>query len=578
MTCLYRLLTIESAAKLIAVAAALSESEVLASLQPTGRLIGSGLIELNDGPDVLTAKLSLNYKLSELALSPQLDREKIMERFLPTARAPSLAWQDFDHLASGAATVRDLLAAAVRERRPGINILLYGPTGAGKTELARLLSGTLNVPLYVTGHDADEGEASDGYERLTSLRLGNRLIGSTDALLLFDELEDLFEWRFSGLSSKKHGAARMSKEWFNDLLETNAAPTIWVSNEVEGIDRAFLRRFTYALEFPPLSARQRARVLTRHIGTSEFFSSADVDAVAQRFDASPAQLGTAVAAARLLTPVFDRVAVEKLLAPVVKLVTGVDPASQIVFEAGRYQIDALNSPDDLAGIADQLAAWRPGVGLGVSMCLYGPSGTGKSEFVKYLAHRMGRRVVYRRVSDLQSMWVGECEKNIARAFREAEQDDAVLLFDEADTFLRDRQSARQSWEVSQVNEFLQQLELFRGVVACTTNLWRDLDPASLRRFVFKIEFRFLRVEQAVRLFRASFLSNGAEDELDERALGAELVRTPPLSPGDFAAVVRRLRALGQQPTTTEAVALLRAEASARGVVPQRLGFGLWEAQ
>lgn len=157
---------------------------------------------------------------------------------------------------------------------------------------------------------------------------------------------------------------------------------------------------------------------------------------------------------------------------------------------------------DLAAIADHLAGWQPGLGLGlgVSLCLYGPPGTGKTEYCRYLAHRMGRRVVYRRVSDLQSMWVGECEKNIAEAFREAREEDALLLFDEADTWLRDRRDAQRSWELSQTNEFLAQLERCRSVVACTTNLRHHLDPASLRRFIFKIEFRFMLPEQSAALF------------------------------------------------------------------------------
>lgn len=64
------------------------------------------------------------------------------------------------------------------------------------------------------------------------------------------------------------------------------------------------------------------------------------------------------------------------------------------------------------------------------------------------------------------------------------------MFDEVDTFLRNRENARASWEVTQVNEFLQQLEAFRGMVVCTTNLLHDLDPAALRRFVFKVEFAY----------------------------------------------------------------------------------------
>lgn len=72
----------------------------------------------------------------------------------------------------------------------------------------------------------------------------------------------------------------------------------------------------------------------------------------------------------------------------------------------------------------------------------------------------------RRASDLLSCWVGATEQNIARAFEEARKDDAVLLIDEADSFLQDRRGAGHSWEVTQVNEVLTQMENFEGGLYC----------------------------------------------------------------------------------------------------------------
>ena len=71
---------------------------------------------------------------------------------------------------------------------------------------------------------------------------------------------------------------------------------------------------------------------------------------------------------------------------------------------------------------------------------------------------------------------------------EAQADGAVLLLDEADSFLRDRRGAHHSWEVTQVNELLVQVECFDGLFFCATNLFEDLDDASLRRFDLKISF------------------------------------------------------------------------------------------
>jgi SpoVK/Ycf46/Vps4 family AAA+-type ATPase len=138
------------------------------------------------------------------------------------------------------------------------------------------------------------------------------------------------------------------------------------------------------------------------------------------------------------------------------------------------------------------------------------------------------------------MWVGGTEKNIAEAFREARKKKAVLIFDEVDSFLRDRREASRSWELTQVNEMLVQMERFQGIFLATTNLMEGLDPASLRRFDVKLEFGFLHPEQAWRLFAAECRHLGLEIR-EEEALRDGLRDLSHLTPGDFAAVRRQHR-------------------------------------
>ena len=148
-------------------------------------------------------------------------------------------------------------------------------------------------------------------------------------------------------------------------------------------------------------------------------------------------------------------------------------------------------------------------------------------------------LLVKRASDLQSMYVGECEKNLARAFREAEQDGALLLIDEVDSFLQDRRGAQPSWEVSQVNEMLTQMESFSGVFIATTNLMHGLDQAALRRFDLKVKLDFLRPEQAWALLQRHCVQLGlAAPGMQEQA---RLARLRQLTPGDFAAVLRQGR-------------------------------------
>jgi SpoVK/Ycf46/Vps4 family AAA+-type ATPase len=577
LTSIFGEVTLPDAASLVAAAIGAEPRAVLRALSPSGRLVESGIVSVDESDCYpLPGKIELKRGILDTLLTPGVDRRGLVARFLPELAPNDLAWDDFTHVEASARIARDLLAAALRAGRGGANVLLHGPTGTGKTALASLLAREIGAPLYVAGRSNEHGESATARERLASLLLGQRLVPRGASLLLFDELEDLFPGAMIELLVGSSRTAAMSKQWFNQLLESNPVPTLWISNRIEGVDPAFLRRFAYTVELSPLGPRQRSRVLGRHLGVSHRLSRADVEAVAERFRASPAQLGAAVATARLLAADGrpDRAALEQLLGPAEKLLTGVDPRRRHAFDAASYDVAGLASSEDLAGLAARLADWKAGDGRGLSLCLSGPPGTGKTELVRYLAHRMGRRVLHRRPSDLLSQWVGETEQRIAAAFRQAEDEDLFLLFDEADTFLRDRRGAGPSWERSQVNEFLQQLESYRGVVACTTNLREELDEAALRRFVLKIELRFLDPERALALFRARLARHLATPPSadDEAHVRRELGRLPRLAPGDFAAVERRLAALRTRVSVRDLVAALRAEVDVKPRARRAAGF------
>jgi SpoVK/Ycf46/Vps4 family AAA+-type ATPase len=213
----------------------------------------------------------------------------------------------------------------------------------------------------------------------------------------------------------------------------------------------------------------------------------------------------------------------------------IQPQSQIV-----YRLGAVNPDHDLTGIIQGLKKQGEG-----RLCLYGPPGTGKTEFATYLARQLDRPLLLKRGSDLLGPYVGETEANIAAMFHEARYEDAVLLLDEADSFLRDRSEARRSWEVTQVNELLTQMERFNGVFVCSTNLMDSLDTASLRRFDLKVKFDFLQPLQAWDLFRSIFKEQGVKLSRHKHWQG-KLKKYSLLTPGDFATVVRKSRISGRE--------------------------------
>ena len=123
---------------------------------------------------------------------------------------------------------------------------------------------------------------------------------------------------------------------------------------------------------------------------------------------------------------------------------------------------------------------------------YGKAGTGKSMTAEAIGQALGKKVYRISYAELESKYVGETPKNIRKAFALATKDDAVLIFDEADSFLGKRltsvtQSADYGVNITR-SVLLMELERFNGVVVFTTNLIKNYDQAFKRRILLNVYF------------------------------------------------------------------------------------------
>ena len=250
------------------------------------------------------------------------------------------------------------------------------------------------------------------------------------------------------------------------------------------------------------------------------------------------------------------------------------PAGMEVALPSNYSLEGLNIRGDvpLARIVEAVRRFRSGERRAdvdrprLGILLSGVPGGGKTAFCSYLARECGAPLHAVCASDLLSKWIGESERNLAAAFRKAREENAVLLLDEIDSFLFSRDGARHSWEVTQVNELLQQMERFDGVLVGATNLASALDRAVLRRFVFKLELDYLTDEGKRTFFRRFFRTPLTAAE--RRRLDA----IDRLAPGDFRTAYERLFYLGGDEGNAARLRALEQEAAAKGRGPVRVGF------
>ncbi len=572
----------------IADVAGVKAPEVAEALRAGSRLERIGLVEnlisehnITDLADLM----KVSEKLPPVLMREYRDQNELMAVFTRPATRSGLGLADFSFVQEDVQVLVSLLRNAVAGKEQGVNVLLYGPPGTGKTELAKVVTQAAGLDLFEVEYADRDGNSLSGRDRYRSLQIAQVFLkGSAHSALLFDEVEDVFPPISSEAAQLMARSEQLSapatssvsgKAWVNQILESNTVPTLWVTNRIEQIDPAFRRRFAYHLELrsPPPGAREG---IVRKTLEAVQVSDAFVAKLAARKGLTPAQIRTAVRFARLASAPADKLDAQVDGAGMQAILAGGRPSlMESLIErqlknadvalgnkseaSGRrsvttYDLAMLNveSRFEIPRIVQALKSRGHG-----TLCFYGPPGTGKTALAEHIASALEQPLLIKQASDLMSKYVGETEQNMAAMFREAEAEKAVLLLDEADSFLQDRRGAQRTYEVTEVNEMLQGMERYAGIFICTTNLLESLDQAALRRFTFKIKFMPLTAGQRETMFATEAL--GGDAALLTPALRTRLGQLTQLCPGDFAAVKRQVDILAAELSAEEFLAQLEAE-------------------
>ena len=440
------------------------------------RLQNKGLISKSD-------KDEINSNLIKIIINSKIrTKTQITKELIGTVKKTDLKTEDYSFFEKEQKIMENILKAAGKNKTKGINILLYGGVGTGKTQFAKLIAQNSKINMYEVEFPITDEEERSRFMRIQDLQSKQEILSkSENTCILFDEAEDIMNQFTSS-----------TKAYFNNLLEKSPVPVIWTTNNIYDVDPAFLRRMTYTLEFRKLSEEERLVVWKNVLKKNKFkVTQQKIEELNRDYDIAPSLISNAIKTTKLINGTEDDF--ETFIENVAQVVCKKkNVKNKKEFEFKGYNDNLVNTDLDTKKLTQQIKNCKK---LNFSLCLYGEPGTGKSLYARYLAKELGIEVVFKRASDLISPYVGETEQNIARAFSEAKSKKAMLIFDEADTFLQNRNNAVRSWEVAQVNEMLTWMESHEYPFVCTTNLLETLDEASLRRFTFKIKFDFLTKEQ-----------------------------------------------------------------------------------
>ena len=462
-----------------------------------GKLPRIGILDLN------SSWLSLDSDFTPLFTDPsEVSSLKGLHRPLPKSDVPV---QKLSIAEGDLSIIRSLLTA--KGKKP-IHILLYGPPGTGKTSLARGLVHDLDLDgLEVMGRD----DGSLKTRRGALEACWHMSSAMKDRVLVIDEADHILGTASSWLTS----GDTADKAWVNDVLERPAVRSIWIVNQTGAIESAVQRRFDFSLELPVPNLQKRRSMLDsvlRHKGIKRHFTTADICSIARDYTVSPAIMALAADTASLSQGSSSNCFDTFLKALDSQLRLGGAPIPVKKSDRDVFLREGINIGMPLDTIEAKVRAYdtrwqdlEPGTLLpAMNLLFHGAPGTGKSRTARHLADLIDRPVQIKRASDLLDPYVGMSERNVAAAFAAARNTGAVLVIDEIDCFLYKREMAQRTWEANLVSEFLVQLEQGPGMVIGTTNRLNAIDMASRRRFLVKIEFRFLDKDQIVKLYNRVF--------------------------------------------------------------------------
>jgi AAA+ superfamily predicted ATPase len=457
-------------------------------LAPDGRLrrLRYVLVDGGDSRVALAQSIRLHPRLLAWLLGQrQIDAQLAAHASLVPPRTP-VGECDPEQLANVVAALRS----------GGRTLLIEGAPQSGRQLLLEFAAAQLGAPLIVVSGRGLPPDLVVASLREASLHT---------AVLAFRDIDEALD---------KDGFHR-----FRECLEVFPATVAIIAAGHSGPALATLRPFT-AVRVDVPEHGERLRLWRTHLGRDSGLSADELKDTAALYNLGVSGILRASASAREAASFRGERVTRAHLVDAVRQLFDADLSAVGTRMHVSQTWDDVVLPEDLQksihGIRDRiryrgdvLGEWgfaqKLGKGLGLTVLFAGEPGTGKSMVAGLLAKELALDLYVIDLSRIMSKWLGETEKNLARAFDAAEAGHVLLLFDEADSLLAKRsgevRGANDRYANLETNFILARLEQFNGIAFFTTNLSSALDPAVARRMSVQVSFPFPAAEARAELWR-----------------------------------------------------------------------------
>lgn len=504
-------------------------------VDPTGRLTSAGLCVTETAPDdkqsstLLAHRVHAPHHLAAFIVGlPPLDAKLAgcCELVEPVRRLYDIVLDD--HARKRAeGFVKEFVAADGSLLDPSSRswvVLVSGPRGSGKTSVAEGIAKTLDQPMFLAHLDRLVS-ATDTIHCLESILRNARFV---EAVLVLSRPEVLL-------------AAQPAVAGFvDDLIARHQGVTVLEAGDVQALSASCNPLVNTTIEIERTDSDARVQLwesllpaeLTLETGVGLRSLAMDYELSGRQIDAAIAwgvqrtaargdgivQTSDLEAGARMqmrssLQDLTDSTRSRLTLADLV--------LPEVTMAQVQELLDACQNRNRVMN--DWGFGRRLVTGRGLIALFSGEPGTGKTLTAEILAGALDLRLQMVSVPKVVSKWVGETEKNLRAIFSHARAQNAMLLFDEADSFFSTRVKVERSqdhYQNMEVNMLLQEIERFDGVVILTSNLATNMDRAMMRRILFQIEFPVPESEQRQRIWKTLLPAEApVSDDVDFDLLG-----------------------------------------------------------